>query len=189
MIRLDIDSPFAALRRELDDLNDRLEKELRASNTRIGQKVSADAKRILNAEVYSVPIPLTASGNRALSARSRVRKQATKGRHGKWTRTGNLKRLETFALKVEGRGSFSVVLVNAASYAAARAALGQPNPPNRAGRKAGVQRAQTNLRPEERSRTRPVAWQAEAVEANERWIGEEYAAAIERALPGSGRLR
>jgi hypothetical protein len=119
--------------------------------------LQAEARRVLQSEVYAVPIPLTRGANARLRPGSRVRQFVSKGRHGKWRRFGTLLGGE----RAEAEGPH-IVMQNTAGHAGARAALGQANPPNRAGRLAGIQRRQTGPA-EEQSHTRPVQWQQMAV--------------------------
>lgn len=173
MIEIDVRSAhFDALQGIVAELNAALERELRAANGRIGARVSGDARRILNEKVYSVEIPFrtgaTASQRRRFAGTSR---QIERGRRfRRWTRTGDLLRAETWALRTEGRGAHAVVLTNGMAYAVYRHDLGT----DRSSRKAGEQTGQ--------SPTRVCEWQREAVAKNRDWIREQYAAAVERAL-------
>lgn len=143
---------------------------LSAAAVTIGNELTGHAKQILQAEVYSVPIPLKAASDRKLSPNAAVRKKTTKGKHGRWQRTGHLKRSESS--RPEGP---VVVLRNNAKYSAARAALGGPNPPNAAGRKAGVQTG--------KSPTRAVGnWQLRAVRRKRKRILELRRQAVLKAL-------
>lgn len=129
-------------------------REQQAAARDIGQKVNGAAKSILKRQVYSIPIP-----------------------RGRWRRTGELLAAEKYT--VQGG---SVHFQNAADHAASRAALGRSRsdkPPNRAGRRAGVQIPDT----ENPSQTRPVGnWQAQAVTDNREWVRERRRRAQIRAL-------
>lgn len=196
---------FGAIQDLVGELNAALEKELRAANTRIGLQMNAEAKKLLQEEIYNVPIPLLASADRtfdmarvpeqlrpflkeakfkrALGVKNKVRSQTTKGRYGQWQRTANLLRQEMFTLTIDSRGAGGVILTNNANYAAARAALGGPNPPNRAGRRAGEQRPQNGKPDAQKSKTKAVGnWQFRVVRKNEQWIAVQYREAIARAI-------
>lgn len=171
MIEIDVRSAhFDALQGVVAELNEALERELRAANQGIGLRANAEAKRILQSEVYNVPIPLKAGADRRLSAGAKVRSRTTKGSLGRWQRTGALKRAETWALRAEGRGAHAVVLTNGQAYAVYRHDLGT----DRSSRKAGEQSG--------KSPTRVCEWQREAVERLRDWIRAEYAGAVERAI-------
>ena len=183
MIFLQTTDPFPAVIRELERLDGLLVDELRAANNDIGALISGEAKRIIASEINAVPIPLTAGADRKLGAKSATRAKTTKGKHGQWSRTGNLLRQESFKLSSEGRSSVAVTFHNNANYSAARSALGGPNPPNVKGRRAGEQRAQSNVPPAQRSRTKAVGnWQERAVKLHEGWITRRYEQAIGKAL-------
>lgn len=182
MIDFQANDPFAGILRKLERLPERVDHELGQVNIRIGRRVVATARKILDREVYGVPIPLTAQANIRLKPGSKVRTWNRKGRHGQWRRTGELLRGETFAVSREGRGSHSVTLTNPCDHADARLALGQPDPPNHARRRAGVQRDQSNRPPSERSQTRPVNWRRDAIAAEAEYIEAQYAAVIGQAL-------
>lgn len=196
---------FGAVQDLVGELNAALERELRAANQRIGLHLNGQAKKLLQEEVYNVPIPLLASADRtfdmarvpeqlrpfvkeakfkkALGAKNKVREQTTKGQYGQWERTRFLRDQEMFTLTTDSRGAGGVVLTNNANYAAARAALGGPNPPNRAGRKAGEQRPQAGKPDAQKSKTKAVGnWQFRVVKKNREWIAEQYKAAIGRTL-------
>jgi hypothetical protein len=184
MVWIDIEGVSGELLRQLERLNADLTEEIERANERIGAKVSGDAKRLLQSEVYSVPIPLRASADRRLGPSAAVRSKTTKGSRGQWRRTGNLLRQETYRVSLDGA---SVILFNNAEEALPRAALGMENPPNAAGRKAGEQRPQTEKPEAQRSKTKAVGnWQTRAVEANRRLIGQEYEAGVARALEKVG---
>lgn len=102
----------------------------------------------------------------------------------KWRRSGDLLNNERVVFPNPEGGIHSVMLVNSMSYAAARYALGGPNPPNEAGRKAGVQQTQKNVEANEKSNTRSVQWQEQAVKESRDWIRQQYELAISRALRG-----
>lgn len=118
------------------------ERELSAAAKPIAVLCGAETKKILQAEIYDVPIPLKPKSDRKLSAKAAVRSKTTKGKHGKWQRSGALKRRET----AYARG-VNVILENKQSYAASRHALGTPG--HRQIRSPGV---------------RSVQWQKQAVE-------------------------
>jgi hypothetical protein len=194
MLEISIDSAhFDALEGVVRELNAALERELRAANLQIGAKLNAEAKRLLSDEVYGVPIPLTKAANRgtktqkALSAKTKARifntsTQRLKGQTiRKWRRSSDLLHGEKWAVLPEV-GRFSIVLLNHTAYASPRNALGGPNPPNKAGRKAGIQRPQPKTPDAEKSKTRPIMWQLKAVEQNQGWIRLQYEGAIEKAL-------
>ncbi len=171
---------FDALKDVAEGLNARLEAELRKANRDIGAVVTADSKELLQEEIDNVPIPLRRSANKKLTPGAKIRTKTTKGSHGQWSRTGNLKRSQTFRVESDG---LSVTVANTANYAAARAALGGPNPPNAKGRRAGSQRDQSHLDPAERSQTKAVGnWIVRVVRRREGWIRDRYQAAIARAL-------
>lgn len=166
------------LRRKLSHFDADLGEELIQASQRVGAQLSVASKRLLQKEVYAVPIPLTVAAERTLKASSPIRKQARKGRHGRWRRKGTLQQSETYALDRVSRGA-QVRLVNNARHAAARAALGGPNPPNRANRRAGIQIPDD----ENPSKTRPVGdWHARVVKEKRGLIRAEYRDAVIRAL-------
>lgn len=188
MIFLRCTDPFPAVIKELERLDALLVTELRKANQDIGARVSGDAKRIIASEINAVPIPLTRGADAKLGANSKRRTSTTKGKHGQWSRTGNLLRAESFALGIEGQGAVSVTLHNNANYSAARSALGGPNPPNAAGRKAGEQRPQSDVPVAQRSKTKAVGnWQERAVQINRDWITRRYEQAIAKALESVAR--
>lgn len=155
-----------------------LRRELNAAGREIGAVVNAEAKTELQEQIYNVPIPLTAGADRRLGAKSATRGKTTKGKHGQWKRTGNLKRGETYQAK-----GAEITFKNVASYSAARAALGMPNPPNKAKRKAGIQRKQAKKPAAQQSKTRPVGnWQWTAILRKRAYILARRRAAILRAL-------
>lgn len=169
--------------RKMEQRKDAVVRELTREAGTIAAVLGGDAKRILQDEIYNVPIPLKASADRhtdlskvpvhlrpfvlarrqfrnPLAVDSALRRQTTKGRAGKWRRTGNLKRMET--AKAEGP---HVVLRNNARYSLARNNLGTS-----AGRKIrspGV---------------KSVQWQKQAVENRREWILERRRAAVLRGL-------
>lgn len=152
-------------------------RELEVSARVLAPVLVAESKKILQTEIYNVPIPLKAASNRKLSEKAVLRAKTTKGSHGKWMRTGNLKRGETASAD-----GVDVLLTNNAEYSAARNALGGPNPPNAAGRKAGTQRAQSKTPEAERSKTRSVQWQKQAIETQRERILQERREGVLRAL-------
>ena len=162
---------LGALAREMERMNGRLAEELRDANRRIGIHVSGTAKRILQEKVYNVPIPLKASVERRTAPNATIRSKTTKGSKGKWTRTGNLKRMETYAFRSEDRGVFSVVLVNSANYSAARNELGRSG--KRKIRSPGVL---------------SVQWQEEAAKRDTAFIRATYEQAISKALERTVKL-
>jgi hypothetical protein len=85
----------------------------------LGPEVSGECKRILQSEIYDVPIPLKASANRRLGKNAPVRNKTTKGKHGQWSRSGALKRNEGF--RVVGP---VLILTNNVKYAGPRYRLG-----------------------------------------------------------------
>lgn len=193
MIEISVSSAsFDALQGIVAEMNDALERELKAANAQIGAKLNGEAKRLLSEEVYSVPIPFTKAANRgsatqkALSEKTKKRifetsTQRLKGQViRKWRRGGTLLHGEQW--KYLGTGEQGVILTNNTAYAAPRNALGGPNPPNRAGRKAGIQRPQPKTPDAEKSKTRPIQWQLKAVEQNKDWIRLQYVGAIGRAI-------
>lgn len=120
-------------------------RELERAAVLIGARLSAAAKKVMQEQIYDVPIPLRRSSDRLLARDSPIRKRTTKGRHGQWFRTGNLKRSEGW--RVEGT---TIILANNAIYSAARHALGS----SRSSRKI-------------RSRgVRSVQWQTQAIREN-----------------------
>lgn len=169
--------------RKMNARKGRVVAELTREAGTIAAVLGADAKRILQDEVYNVPIPLKASADRhtdlskvpahlrpfvlarrqfknPLAADSRLRQKTTKGKAGRWKRSGNLKRSET--ARADGP---NVVLQNNASYSLARNNLGTP-----AGRKIkspGI---------------RSVQWQAKAVQLRRQWILERRRAAVLRGF-------
>lgn len=96
-----------------------VERELKAAGRVLAPALNAEAKRIMQEQIYNVPIPLKKSSDRSLPTNAAVRRKTTKGKHGKWQRTGALKRRET-ARPV----GMTVVLENRQRYAPARHALG-----------------------------------------------------------------
>jgi len=176
------------------DLDNLLSRELEdAMRRRIGPKLSADAKRILSARVYGVEIPFRKRLRGKLLAKARRQvgggKKATpedvlakvKGKFGggssgqpfrRWERAGDLIGAEGYEVRTDG-GDVELVLTNISGHARARNALGGPDPPNRAGRRAGEQ---SGLSP-----TKEVHWQQEAVAASRDWIRREILAAVGRA--------
>lgn len=122
-------------------------RELSTEARRIGAVVSGEAKRILQADIYNVPIPLLASAERDFAERGAIKRaryrtgkrrgekmralspaaldalqaKATKGQYGQWERSGNLKRQELWRT----RGPV-VILTNNAEYAIHRYRLGTP---------------------------------------------------------------
>lgn len=168
-----------AVTAHLRGLNERLDREIERANRRIGLHVQKAAKQIMQVQIYNVPIPLNLLSNATLSKKSKVRAATTKGKHGKWFRTGALKRSEGFRI-IDG-GS-AVEMVNNAEYSAARDALGWGPDINPSGRRAGIQKPQRNLPDAERSKTRPVNWQRQAVEECEDLIQQELQTAVARAL-------
>lgn len=166
MMLLEIKSNSRQVRAELERLNGELLRELRVANERIGAQVHASSKRLLQSEVYNIPIPRSAGGKQ------------------KWRRGGDLKRSESFRLSANG---LMVILTNNSQHALPRHALGGPNPPNRAGRQSGEQQPQAGAPAAQRSRTKHVGhWQERAAQQNEAFIAREYRAALERALGRSG---
>lgn len=139
-----------------------IQRELQLSARILAPKVAAESKQIIQAQIYDVPIPLKAAADKRLSAKAAVRAKTTKGSNGKWMRTGNLKRGETAS-----PDGVDVLLTNNANYSAARNALGGPATINPSGRRAGVQRPQPRTPDAQKSRTRSVQWQSEAI-ANKR---------------------
>lgn len=116
----------------------------------IAPGLEAVAKKILARELYDIPIPVRKSGK------------------PRWQRTGELReREQAFA------DGMRVYLMNDTPHAKPRAALGQANPPNAAGRRAGIQ---SGLSP-----TRPLNWQKMAVEARHAWLREQYQQAVRDA--------
>lgn len=137
-----------------------VERELAGAARQLGPELSADAKRIQQLRIYNVPIPLKASSERKLGANSPIRKRTTKGQHGKWQRSGNLKRSEGW--RTEG---VTLYLTNNTEYAAARDALGTAR--GRKIKSPGVQ---------------SVQWQVEAITRKRARILEVRRRALLRAL-------
>jgi hypothetical protein len=158
-------------------------RELTAEAAPIATGLEAESKRILQEEIYNVPIPLLDSADRetdlsrvpeqlraqvlrsrkfkrALSAEAPLRKKTTKGSAGKWQRSGNLKRRE----RAFRRGPV-VYMENRANYAAARNALGTSK--GRQIRSEGV---------------RSVQWQNQAIKNLRPWILQRRRRALLRAL-------
>lgn len=145
--------------------------ELTVAAREVGILCNAQAKRIMQSDIYDVPIPPVAykmpvgrggrRSRRALTASER-RQQAgtTKGSAGRWMRTGALKRREMF--RTEGP---VVYLTNDQRYAAARYTLGTSG--GRRIRSPGVL---------------SVQWQRQAVLRNRRQILERRRRAVIRAL-------
>lgn len=139
--------------------------------------MAAENKRLIQSEIYDVPIPLKAGADKRLGQRAVIRTKTTKGSSGKWQRTGNLKRAETATAD-----GVDVLMRNNADYGAARYALGGPNPPNRAGRRAGTQRPQTGVPDAQKSKTRSVQWHSETIEKQRPRIVKVRREAVLRAL-------
>ena len=145
-------------------------RELSAEAPRIGAVVSGEAKRIMQTEIYNVPIPAKAYlmplGTGGRRSRQGIKPgdsrlgTTTKGGLGRWTRTGHLKRSELWRV----RGPV-VTLTNNANYAAARNALGTPG--HRQIKSPGV---------------RSVQWQQKAVLRQRAAILRMRKAALWRAL-------
>lgn len=159
---------FHLLSREVAQVNARLRRELQQAARRVGATVSGEAKRVMQEDVYNVPIPLKSSADRKLAASAKIRTRTTKGKHGQWRRTGNLKRQENWLVEAES-GGINVILVNNAAYAAARSDLGT---------------SRSSRQP--RGNTRSVQWQEEAVRRRRDWIRDQYQEAIRRALGSLG---
>jgi hypothetical protein len=152
----------AALVRKMQARATRIRPAMEAAAREQARVLEAEARRVMQARIYSVPIPLKASSARTLPLASRIRSQISKGPHGKWRRTGNLRRAEKGAVT-----GTTVVLKNTMRYARARSTLGTPG-----GRKIvspGVQ---------------SVQWQAEAVKNKRAVIAEIRARRLRRALGG-----
>jgi len=135
-------------------------RELSQAAREIGAEVSGESKKILQADVYNVPIPFRAGATAA--QRKRLAGKTTKGSAGAWSRTGNLKRQENFT--IEGP---TVILRNNAKYAVARFNLGTAQ--GRKIRSPGVQ---------------SVQWQTEAIAKKRTRILEIRRKALLRALSG-----
>lgn len=135
-------------------------RELTQAAREIGAEVSGESKKVLQEEVYDVPIPFKASATG--TQRKKLAGKTTKGKAGAWSRTGNLKRQENFT--VEGP---TVVLRNNAKYAVARFNLGTAS--GRPIKSPGVQ---------------SVQWQVEAVANKRTRIIEIRRRALLRALSG-----
>lgn len=167
----------AALLRKMRRRPAAMKRELAAAARELSTVIAAETKKIIQTEIYDVPIPLKKRADEKLSAKAAVRTKTTKGSQGKWSRTGNLKRSETAS-----PDGVNVVLKNNADYAAARSALGGPNPPNNAGRQAGVQRPQAGVPTAQKSRTRSVQWQSQAIENKRTIIVKARRESVLRAL-------
>lgn len=135
-------------------------RELSVAARELAPVILAEDKQLIQSEIYDVPIPLKAGAARRLSPTAKIRSRVSKGKDGKWVRTGNLKRSET----VRAVG-IDIVLKNNANYALYRNALGTP-----AGRKI--------VSPGVRS----VQWQAQAVAKLLPRIRERRRRALLRAL-------
>jgi len=128
----------------------------------LGAEISGESKRVMQEGIYNVPIPLKASAEKQLGANAKVRSATTKGKHGKWSRTGNLKRAESWT--TEGA---TIILRNNAKYAAARYVQGLPG-----------------RRPVVSPGVRSVQWQEEAILNMRRRIIEVRRQAVRRGLSG-----
>lgn len=119
-----------------------IRKELTAAARSFAPQFERETKRLLVDKVYSVPIPLKASADRAtdltnvppqlraqvlkrrqferpLPEKSKVRGKTSKGQYGQWQRTGALLRAE------KGRADgMKIILSNGQEYAVARHNLG-----------------------------------------------------------------
>ncbi len=164
-----------------------VEHELGVAARTLSLVMVGETKSIIQDKIYNVPIPLTKRADETLPANSPLRKATTKGhsrkvrgkqtRTSKWERSGNLKRSESAT--ADGA---DVVMRNNAKYAKPRFALGGPNPPNAAGRKAGTQRSQPNTPDAQKSKTVSTQWQSEAVTNKRTLIVKARRDAVLRAL-------
>ena len=140
----------------------RVRSELERAARDISNELTGEAKRVLQDEVYNVPIPLKASADRRLSPTAAVRSKTTKGKLGQWTRTGNLKRRE------RGKAQGPVVIMeNTARYSLARHNLGTSK--GRQIRSKGV---------------KSVQWHGEAIKRKRGYILKRRRDAVLRALRG-----
>lgn len=172
-----LSSNGAALLRKMKRRSGAVKRELGAAARTLSPVMAAENKGIIQREIYDVPIPLKAGADRKLGEKAALRKKTTKGSKGKWSRTGNLKRSETAS-----PDGVDVLMRNNAKYAKPRYALGAANPPNKAGRKAGTQRAQPGIPDAQKSQTRSVQWHSKAIEAKRGRIVAVRRAAVLRAL-------
>jgi hypothetical protein len=137
------------------------ERELNGAARVLGPELAAEAKKLLQSEIYNVPIPLKKTADRSLSKNAAIRKRTTKGAAGQWQRTGNLKRSEGW--RVEGA---TLYLTNNAEYAAARYTL-------------GTSKSSRKIRT---PTVRSVQWQEQAITAKRARILEVRRQAVLRAL-------
>lgn len=150
----------------------------------------ASNKKIIQTEIYSIPIPLSAAADKRLSPGHRLRKATTKGhtqkikgkkvRTSQWTRENTIKQGESAT--ADGT---DVVMRNNAAHAKARYALGAANPPNKAGRMSGSQRAQSGVPDAQKSKTRSVQWHEKTIVNERTRIVSVRRHAVLRALSSS----
>src|SRR5687768_10892380 len=94
-------------------------RELQVAARQLAPVMVSETKQIIQTEIYNVPIPLTKGADSRLGKKAVVRTKTTKGKHGKWQRTGTLKRSETAAAS-----GVDVLMRNNAKHGKARYALG-----------------------------------------------------------------
>lgn len=148
--------------RRMQSRRGRVIQELSQAAKTLGAEISGESKRILQNEIYNVPIPLKKSADRRLGPDAKIRSKTTKGKLGKWQRTGNLKRSESYT--TEGA---TIILRNNARYAAARYVQGLPG-----------------RRPVVSEGVQSVQWQEEAIRKLRRRIIEVRRQAVRRGLSG-----
>ena len=136
--------------------------ELHGAARKVALELNAEAKRIMNRDIYSVEIPFNSRASAADRAEfSGTSTQRSKGKViRKWRRTGNLLRRE----RSKAVGT-DVVLTNDAAYARPRYTLGTPE-----GRKIRT------------PSVRSVQWQEEAVAAKRTFILRVRREAVLHAL-------
>lgn len=96
-----------------------VERELAAAARTLGPELSGESKRIIQSDIYNVPIPLSDAAEQRFGAKAKIREKTSKGKHGKWQRTGLLKRSEGYRLQGP-----VVILTNSARHAGYRFRLG-----------------------------------------------------------------
>jgi hypothetical protein len=177
-----ITSNAAALIARMRARKEHVTRELTAEARPMAREINTEARKIMVAEIYSVPIPFKASALRRVEARGAIHPARTRsggimrplspkmlaklsavairGQYGQWTRTNRLLARE----KADARGVL-ITLHNNMVYAHARHVLGTPQ--GRRIRSKGV---------------RSVQWQWQAVANKQRYILERRRAAVLRAL-------
>jgi hypothetical protein len=114
-----ISSNVAAIQRRMERRRTLVVQELERAAVILGGRLSGQSKRLMQENIYDIPIPLKRASDRMLPRSSPIRQRTTKGKHGRWWRTGNLKRSEGW--RTLGP---SIILTNNALYAVYRYWLG-----------------------------------------------------------------